>query len=176
MYCSLLGSSVHGIFQARALEWGAIAFSIELSLNKVNYFSHLWQYFSYLNIATFLRFEYPLLLPPFYGFFFNFEYFKHTYMKVQVYPGDTVGLIPDTTIEWIMQQSRSWIFQFPNTYESYVYTVLQSIKYTTTLCFTKTMYIPQLKIPNAKNINHHVNLQVITFSTVTSKITDHRSL
>ena len=26
---SLPGSSVHGIFQARVLEWGAIAFSIE---------------------------------------------------------------------------------------------------------------------------------------------------
>ena len=27
MDCSLPGSSVHGIFQARILEWGAIAFS-----------------------------------------------------------------------------------------------------------------------------------------------------
>ena len=27
MDCSLLGSSVHGIFQAKVLEWGAIAFS-----------------------------------------------------------------------------------------------------------------------------------------------------
>ena len=27
MDCSLLGSSIHGIFQARVLEWGAIAFS-----------------------------------------------------------------------------------------------------------------------------------------------------
>ena len=27
MDCSLAGSSVHGIFQARVLEWGAIAFS-----------------------------------------------------------------------------------------------------------------------------------------------------
>ena len=27
MDCSLPGSSVHGIFQARVLEWGAIAFS-----------------------------------------------------------------------------------------------------------------------------------------------------
>ena len=27
MYCSLPGSSVHGIFQARVLAWGAIAFS-----------------------------------------------------------------------------------------------------------------------------------------------------
>ena len=28
--CSLLGSSVHGIFQARVLEGGAIAFSVQL--------------------------------------------------------------------------------------------------------------------------------------------------
>ena len=37
MDCSLPGSSVHGIFQARALEWVAIAFSVELtSLNNLN--------------------------------------------------------------------------------------------------------------------------------------------
>ena len=30
MDCSLPGSSVHGIFQARVLEWGAIAFSVEV--------------------------------------------------------------------------------------------------------------------------------------------------
>ena len=29
MNCSLPGSSIHGIFQARVLEWGAIAFSHE---------------------------------------------------------------------------------------------------------------------------------------------------
>ena len=28
MVCSLPGSSIHGIFQARVLEWGAIAFSM----------------------------------------------------------------------------------------------------------------------------------------------------
>ena len=28
MYCSLPGSSIHGIFQARVLEWGTIAFSV----------------------------------------------------------------------------------------------------------------------------------------------------
>ena len=32
MDCSLPGSSVHGIFQARVLEWGAIAFSIHVSI------------------------------------------------------------------------------------------------------------------------------------------------
>ena len=30
MDCSLPGSSIHGIFQARVLEWGAIAFSVAL--------------------------------------------------------------------------------------------------------------------------------------------------
>ena len=30
--CSLTGSSVHGIFQARVLEWGAIAFSDSMNL------------------------------------------------------------------------------------------------------------------------------------------------
>ena len=34
MDCSLPGSSVHGIFQARVLEWGAIAFSVE-SLSSI---------------------------------------------------------------------------------------------------------------------------------------------
>ena len=30
--CSLPGSSIHGIFQARVLEWGAIAFSVTVYL------------------------------------------------------------------------------------------------------------------------------------------------
>ena len=37
MDCSLPGSSIHGIFQARVLEWGAIAFSdtpIKVNLKK----------------------------------------------------------------------------------------------------------------------------------------------
>ena len=33
--CSLPGSSVHGIFQARILEWGAIAFSVILCIDGV---------------------------------------------------------------------------------------------------------------------------------------------
>ena len=38
MDCSPPGSSVHGIFQARALEWGAIAFSIRSTNDK-----QIWQ-------------------------------------------------------------------------------------------------------------------------------------
>ena len=48
MDCSLPGSSVHGIFQARVLEWGAIAFSF---LNEIDVYlfilkKHLFIYLS----------------------------------------------------------------------------------------------------------------------------------
>ena len=36
MDCSLPGSSVHGIFQARVLEWGAIAFSVRSGMDPQN--------------------------------------------------------------------------------------------------------------------------------------------
>jgi len=35
MDCSLPGSSVHGIFQARVLEWGAIAFFVMYIINII---------------------------------------------------------------------------------------------------------------------------------------------
>ena len=35
MNCSLPGSSIHGIFQARVLEWGAIEISIKKIKNSV---------------------------------------------------------------------------------------------------------------------------------------------
>ena len=46
MDCSLPGSSVHGIFQARVLEWGAIAFSAQL-----------------LGVIIITRTTYPLIGP-----------------------------------------------------------------------------------------------------------------
>ena len=52
MDCSLPGSSIHGIFQARVLEWGAIAFSGEtlLGLTKyMNKLANLVDYFRLLN-------------------------------------------------------------------------------------------------------------------------------
>ena len=36
MDCSLPGSSIHGIFQARVLEWGAIAFSVYMHYLIIN--------------------------------------------------------------------------------------------------------------------------------------------
>ena len=36
MRCSLPGSSVHGIFQARVLEWVAVVFSAQLTLAVQN--------------------------------------------------------------------------------------------------------------------------------------------
>ena len=42
MDCSLPGPSIHGIYQARALEWGAIAFSgyIRQSFSNLTFWSH----------------------------------------------------------------------------------------------------------------------------------------
>ena len=36
------GSSVHGIFQARVLEWGAIAFSVEKSIINVRFIDSIY--------------------------------------------------------------------------------------------------------------------------------------
>ena len=36
MDCSLPGSSIHGIFQARVLEWGAIAFYIYITIEMIS--------------------------------------------------------------------------------------------------------------------------------------------
>ena len=43
MDCSLPGSSVHGIFQARVLEWGAIAFSEISWVKEFSAFSLCWK-------------------------------------------------------------------------------------------------------------------------------------
>ena len=42
MVCSLPGSSVHGIFQARVLEWGAIAFSMKRHRNFIYICHHFY--------------------------------------------------------------------------------------------------------------------------------------
>ena len=48
MDCSLLGSSVHGIFQARVLEWGAIAFSVvQATVTKILWFGVLNTFISH---------------------------------------------------------------------------------------------------------------------------------
>ena len=44
MDCSLPGSSVHGIFQARVLEWGVIAFSGEPNI-QINWKLFKCKYF-----------------------------------------------------------------------------------------------------------------------------------
>ena len=62
MDCSLPGSSVHGIFQARVLEWGAIAFSC----NIVNYCQIIFSLFciKYVLLSTTLAYNF--------GFFYFF--------------------------------------------------------------------------------------------------------
>ena len=56
MDCSPLGSSIHGIFQARVLEWGAIAFSAVISSYPQNDqnaipFNYLYYYLGTSQVA-----------------------------------------------------------------------------------------------------------------------------
>ena len=58
MDCSLLGSSIHGIFQTRVLEWGAIAFSeYPLAIIKSKLFCLIFTKFSVTSSSqnSFLR-------------------------------------------------------------------------------------------------------------------------
>ena len=54
MDCSLPGSSIHGVFQARVLEWGAIAFS-KVTLGSPNRFwiPYLWNWICFSPISLF---------------------------------------------------------------------------------------------------------------------------
>ena len=54
MDCSLPGSSIHGIFQARVLEWGAIAFS-EMSQYMWKYILHSESSVSHSVVSDSLR-------------------------------------------------------------------------------------------------------------------------
>ena len=67
---SLPGSSVHGIFQARVLEWGAIAFSVLLSTyyqrkgwgtTTVNFNTEIVQCW-YIMLLSFLHSNFPMTL------------------------------------------------------------------------------------------------------------------
>ena len=54
MDCSLPDSSIHGIFQARVLEWGAIAFSV-VQLYYI-YRQFIWTRWHYTRLTFTLRF------------------------------------------------------------------------------------------------------------------------
>ena len=61
MDCSLPGSSVHGIFQAGVLEWGAIAFSLSVSSTAfILVFSISWQWCLLKNTHTHTVFMMPV--------------------------------------------------------------------------------------------------------------------
>ena len=50
MDCSLPGSSIHGIFQARVQEWGAIAFSVIMCYFLV--YSKVMQFYTHTHTHT----------------------------------------------------------------------------------------------------------------------------
>ena len=61
MDCSIPGSSVHGIFQARVLEWGAIAFSRQRKRRALNS-NNSWHKKCWFETSSFL-FSFLCILP-----------------------------------------------------------------------------------------------------------------
>ena len=55
MDCSLPGSSVHGILQARVLEWGAIAFSVLYKVLKITKDTNILIFINILSFQFLLR-------------------------------------------------------------------------------------------------------------------------
>ena len=76
MDCSLPGSSIHGIFQARVLEWGAIAFSnynVEVYVN--------WEHISKATIPAIFTLKFQMTFEG--NKFFLFIKGEHEkYMKI----------------------------------------------------------------------------------------------
>ena len=58
MDCRLPGLSIYGIFQARVLEWGAIAFSARLATLFQSIFHHITMVFYFLLSAHYLKLSY----------------------------------------------------------------------------------------------------------------------
>ena len=60
------GSSVHGIFQARVLEWGAIAFSVKSAwyvyFQKIVLYAHIFIFYYYQYCSLFFSFLIPVVL------------------------------------------------------------------------------------------------------------------
>ena len=86
MDCSLPVSSVHGIFQARVLEWGAIAFSSSCSSRHIVFLSSSENVIHFSLLMCFLIFRKIkscftkvnlYFSPTINGFFWNFKHFFH---------------------------------------------------------------------------------------------------
>ena len=100
MDCSLPGSSIHGILQARGLEWGAIAFSVavaigvavnkenayfrgslQVSNNMCNYHT-AWELYSWVSIPE--KWKFLFLYKPVHEFYSNFTCNSHKLEATQM--------------------------------------------------------------------------------------------
>ena len=62
MDCSPPGSSIHAIFQARVLEWGAIAFSGHISNTVFFFWKGLWIELAFISQRAALLFTHSFVL------------------------------------------------------------------------------------------------------------------
>ena len=104
------GSSVHGIFQARTLEWGAIAFSVYSGRKYQNWFLCLFtwtcrveyiegeNYLSFYNSSISCQFIETVLF-----FFFFLLYFTLQYCIGLTIPHYVLGMSLELEIKWWRQ-------------------------------------------------------------------------
>ena len=59
MDCSLSGSSVHGVFQARVLEWGAVAFSTYCTVVLISHASQVMLKILQARLQQYVNWELP---------------------------------------------------------------------------------------------------------------------
>ena len=80
MDCSLPGSSIHGIFQARVLEWGVIAFSKEIS-SLSHYIAFLYFFALITEEGSLIspRYSLELCIQMLMSFLFSFAFYLSSF-------------------------------------------------------------------------------------------------
>ena len=103
MDCILPGSSVHGILQARILEWGTISFSrgsfwlrdqthiscISCIGRKIPYHSAIWEArkkaYTWMNLSTCENMRYTVIFIYIYNIYYIYVWWCYIYMMFYIY-------------------------------------------------------------------------------------------
>ena len=111
MDCSPPGSSVHGIVQARVLEWGAIAFSAQLLDSQTKNKKNKYTYSTILRVKSLYNNQIHDFKTP--------KYKNHSFQKIFQFLNLLIHKIFERTFSekilvWIFFQFQLWNFTFPH--------------------------------------------------------------
>ena len=128
MDCSLPGSSVHGIFQARVLEWGAIAFSrgiptTHLKSNPLELYVGIFSFLSFIiNFPIFLEIVFQNLNPLNITLYVPVVFCSHGFLISSIHQSMGFGYFQDSAsldLSWpaisVMSDAANlWLFSVPH--------------------------------------------------------------